>query len=337
MSVTGSASSTNNLNCLKGKIKSLSPYAVDKTLSVEGASADAMSVGEALEKKVSYTDIVDNIVTSEANVPLSAKQGVVLKKFIDTLQVNTEESFANTERTISELSESLKGAQNSADNAQTTADNAQMSADDAKTTADKAIADALPKLGGVMEGDIDMGGFKLVGLSDPTNNNEAVNKAYADQIDTKVREVKYGGTGKSSVTAGSFLVGDGTDALVEKTPEEVAKMLPISAGGGLTITKLWENASPASTFAAQTVTIEGLSEYPYIGINFNWIQGTELQISGIQTFINSDLFLHWAFMSAKTGNYHRPFNISGDGLVFTAGEGSNTGKSVIPFQIYGIK
>jgi len=39
--------------------------------------------------------------------------------------------------------------------------------------------------------------------------------------------VAGGGTGKSSVTEGSFLVGNGTDALVEKTPTEVVEHLGI--------------------------------------------------------------------------------------------------------------
>ena len=38
---------------------------------------------------------------------------------------------------------------------------------------------------------------------------------------TDVVQVENGGTGKSSVTAGNFLVGNGTEALVEKTPSEV--------------------------------------------------------------------------------------------------------------------
>lgn len=44
MSVTGSAASP-DLNCLKGRISSLS---IDNTLSVAGACADAKAVGEAL-------------------------------------------------------------------------------------------------------------------------------------------------------------------------------------------------------------------------------------------------------------------------------------------------
>lgn len=37
--------------------------------------------------------------------------------------------------------------------------------------------------------------------------------------------VSYGGTGKSSVTANNFLVGNGTSALVEKTPTEVRSLI----------------------------------------------------------------------------------------------------------------
>lgn len=44
------------------------------------------------------------------------------------------------------------------------------------------MVDALPLTGGTMQGDINMGGYKILGLSLPTGNDEAVNKEYADKI-----------------------------------------------------------------------------------------------------------------------------------------------------------
>lgn len=44
-----------------------------------------------------------------------------------------------------------------------------------------------------------------------------------------VTPVRSGGTGKESVTAGSFLVGNGTGAMVEKTPAEVLGILGLPA------------------------------------------------------------------------------------------------------------
>lgn len=127
MSLEGYAESVNNMNVLRGKISSLSPYALDKTLSVEGASADAKAVGDALENKVSYSDIVNDLVTLDTDKPLSAAQGVALKSFINEL-IGTSEV----------MGEGIANAQSTADNAQTAAFNAQATADTAATTAEEA-------------------------------------------------------------------------------------------------------------------------------------------------------------------------------------------------------
>ena len=61
-------------------------------------------------------------------------------------------------------------------------------------------------------------------------------------------EARNGGTGKTSVTAGSYLVGNGTSAMQEKTPEEVREHINAAASdavvpvGGII---LWSGASNA--------------------------------------------------------------------------------------------
>lgn len=49
MSLTGSAE-TSNLNILRGKISKVSPYAIDPSLTTEGAAADAKATGEAIKQ-----------------------------------------------------------------------------------------------------------------------------------------------------------------------------------------------------------------------------------------------------------------------------------------------
>lgn len=60
---------------------------------------------------------------------------------------------------------------------------------------------------------------QLTGKADATHDHSAT------QITSGTLSVARGGTGKSSVTSGVFLVGNGTDAMVEKTPAEVLQAI----------------------------------------------------------------------------------------------------------------
>ncbi len=170
MSLEGNATTTNNLNVLRGKIASLSPYAVDKTLSVEGASADAKAVGDALEKKVNYTDIVDNLTSSDSDKPLSAKQGKAIKSAIDNLKAETNEAVELAKTNASNAQSAAQSAQTSAVTAQETADNAQTAAD-GKIAPDGSVA---------MTADFNMDSNKVVNLADPEKETDAANKKYVD-------------------------------------------------------------------------------------------------------------------------------------------------------------
>ena len=170
MSVTGSASSTNDLKVLKGKIASLSPYAVDPTLSVAGSAAESKAVGDALEKKVNYTDIVDDLTTSDADKPLSAKQGKVLKSALDNLKAETEETVNNTQTAAQKAVADAQKAQNSAESAQEAAEIAQSKAEE-RLAPDGSVA---------MTGDMDMGSNKITKLADPDAETDGANKRYVD-------------------------------------------------------------------------------------------------------------------------------------------------------------
>jgi hypothetical protein len=169
MSVTGSASST-NLNVLRGKIRNLSPYALDPTLSIEGSAADAKAVGDALEKKVDRTLIADNLSTNDPEMVLSAKQGVEIKKTVENLRLETDKSISNIGQDISNIQTDVSGAKNSANVAHTAAKAAQTSAD-SKLAPDGTIA---------MSADFDMGGNRIVNVSDPEKEDDAANKKYVD-------------------------------------------------------------------------------------------------------------------------------------------------------------
>ena len=46
----------------------------------------------------------------------------------------------------------------------------------------QGMVDAVPIVGGTMKGNLNMGGFLLIGLPEPSRRDEAVNKEYADKI-----------------------------------------------------------------------------------------------------------------------------------------------------------
>lgn len=132
MSVTGSASSTNNLSVLRGKISSLSPYALDQTLSVAGAAAEAKAVGNALAKMVEYNDIVDDLETDDSERPLSAAQGVVLVRRIN-------ESNKTLTDDIDEVRTSAEEANKTAGDSVVIAENALKVAEEKVTAVGKVV------------------------------------------------------------------------------------------------------------------------------------------------------------------------------------------------------
>ena len=76
--------------------------------------------------------------------------------------------------------------------------------------------------------------------------------------------VESGGTGKNELTAGSFLVGDGTNAVILKTPEEVLADIGGASKDELpsvvdtTIGTNWTEDSTTGV-KTQTVTISGIT------------------------------------------------------------------------------
>lgn len=128
---------------LTGKIARTQPHALDKTLTVEDAAAEAKATGEAIEtaraeasehanstenphnvtKSQVGLDAVDN--TSDMDKPVSALQAEA---------IGLAENAANNAYALAEEVRTL------ADTAQTTADEAKAAAETAQTTADEAKA-----------------------------------------------------------------------------------------------------------------------------------------------------------------------------------------------------
>lgn len=86
--MAGNVENNQAMNQLKGNVFVIP--SVDSTLSKEGYAADAKATGDGLAARVKTADIVDNLVSTEADKPLSAKQGALLKKQIDELSAKLE-------------------------------------------------------------------------------------------------------------------------------------------------------------------------------------------------------------------------------------------------------
>ena len=115
--------------------------------------------------------------------------------------------------------------------------------------------------------------------------------------------------------------------------------------GGLEMVKLWENASPTSEFAAQTIALD-LNEYDFIDVIFNSIITRVGVGSGATTFQMAGVDKDTTTTSTPSWRM-RTISASETGATFSAGfykyldgikQASSTSNSIcIPLAIYGIK
>lgn len=157
-------------------------------------------------------------ITNLANP--SATTDAVNKTYADAIDTKASEaqSAAKTAQ------ETANAAQSTASGAQAAAENAQAAAEEARTRADEALEaatsgtipttqlptvpiskggtgattaaaaltnlGALSKNGDTMKGALNMGSYRIINVAAPTATTDAVNKSYADAIDTKATEAK---------------------------------------------------------------------------------------------------------------------------------------------------
>lgn len=123
-------------------------------------------------------------------------------------------------------------------------------------------------------------------LSTSIRNVEELKRRYNLEKETEINlsnylssdilplEVGKGGTGIQAFTKGSYLVGNGSSSLTEKTAEEVANDIEEyltfdTSDLAKKPVLLWNNESPTSNFAAQTINLTNIS-YDIITISFRW-------------------------------------------------------------------
>jgi hypothetical protein len=116
---------------LRGKIANITPLTLDKTLSLEGASADAKAVGEAIAeaKRIAKEQDVAhaNLKTNPHNVT------------VEQLGLDKVDNTSDMDKPVSNAqAEAIADAKKAGTDAQTAAENAQKTADEAKEAANTA-------------------------------------------------------------------------------------------------------------------------------------------------------------------------------------------------------
>lgn len=114
---------------------------------------------------------------------------------------------------------------------------------------------------------------------------------------------------------------------------EVTAAAALAALGGVSMTKLWENASPTSVFAAQTISVN-LSNYDYVAVETD------------AAFIIKKKGLVFVLSTCSDAMYYRTITPNANGVTFgvcnrAASYGSwdttDANGKIIPSAIYGIK
>ena len=167
------------LHTLRGKISNVTPLTLDRTLTLEGASADAKAVGDAIsEAKTEAKEQTEAHTKQKTNPHEVTAAQVGLGNCDNTADIDKPVSTAQADA-IAEAKKAGTDAQTAAENAQTTADNAQ-----------KVAENALPKSGGAMTGDINMNGNHISGLPAPTEDSDIITKSY---METYITDTFLGG------------------------------------------------------------------------------------------------------------------------------------------------
>lgn len=174
---------------------------------------------------------------------------------------------------------------------------------------------ALPTAGGTMTGGINMNGQPLNGLNAPTADDEAATKGYVDN-------------------AKPDMTGYATEEYVNDALKNFES--------GMSMELLWENASPASAFASQTISLD-LSNFEYVAIDANYRNSA----SGSALFIfkvgANDFLNNYQIDDNSVYFFTRMIGVSSVSIWFGSGYytvGLTPTKDearMIPLRIYGIK
>ena len=119
MSIEGNVTEIESLKALRGKITTIPQ--VDYTLTKKGYSADAKVTGDAINERVKYRDIVDNMITDDPEKVASARQVFLIGKQLasinlseaSTVGYNNADSGLNAQNMQGAIDELAEGVENS--------------------------------------------------------------------------------------------------------------------------------------------------------------------------------------------------------------------------------
>lgn len=156
--------------------------------------------------------------------------------------------------------------------------------------------------------------------------------------------VPNGGDGysKSEIIADETKVLMGLDTTA--TPDDAFNHL-MQNGGGTGMDLLWENASPSSSFAAQTISVINISDYRFVILDIKDSYGSNRRYGHIIFENIEDVEQTYRLIGASGALYDRNIVIKTNGIEISAcnkkaslsGSYTTTTSDLIPVRIYGIK
>lgn len=138
-------------------------------------------------------------------------------------------------------------------------------------------------------------------------------------------------TDKATVSSLGIVQPDGVSISIDSDG-----IISASASGALTIDTVWTNASPSSSFSAQTITLD-MTSYKAIVIEHGFNTSSSLnRISGL--IPKNETVGVISGLGGTGGSYYEAYRTASfddNGVTFGAGSPANT--NAIPLKIYGIK
>ena len=172
-------------------------------------------------------------------------------------------------------------------------------------------------------------------------------QANIDEVKNEIRPISTGGTGATTVAGARNALGLGNTSgalpIANGGTGKTTALEALLALGGIQIKKLWENASPTSAFAGQTISLD-LSDYQHIGV-VGALSATSLSKNVFISSVGEAGIINFAYGAGNSGaaSYYRTFNASVSGIQFNDGYSARTSadtannSAAIPCIIYGIK